>query len=332
MLGTQGTRVATPHDALFKAIFAAPEDAAGLIRPLLPAKAAAAIDWTTLKVVPGSFVDDALRHRHADLLFAVDIAGRPGFVFILLEHRSRSDRFMALQLLGYLLRIWAAWRKQNPRARHLPRIVPIVLHHGHRVWSAPTSLSALFEGEGDAEALAALDGLGADLTFRVDDVTAQGDADLRARPLSSLAQLTLACMRSLRDADPNATLALVTRWLDAVASTLATPGGSDRIVVLWSYVLDVTEVAPERIAAILGAAGPDAEATLMSTAHRLRAQGRVEGQVEGRVEILLRLLDRRFGPLPQATLDRVRAATTADLERWADAILTAPTLDAVLAS
>lgn len=54
-------------------------------------------------------------------------------MFILLEHRSRSDRFMALQLLGYLLRIWAEWRKRNPRARHLPRIAPIVLYHGHRV-------------------------------------------------------------------------------------------------------------------------------------------------------------------------------------------------------
>jgi len=47
-------------------------------------------------------------------------------------------------------------------------------------------------------------------------------------------------------------------------------------------------------------------------------------------EILLRQLTRRFGQLPQAVADRVRAARDADLERWADAVLTANSLEDVL--
>ena len=87
---------------------------------------------------------------------------------------------------------------------------------------------------------------------------------------------------------------------------------------------------------LVATVGPDAEATLMSTANKLRdegrAEGRSEGQHAGRTDLLLRLLTRRFGPLPTPITDRVRAGTSADLERWADAVLTAPTLEAVFAA
>ena len=336
--------MATPHDALFKAIFASPDDAAGLIRPLLPAKAAAAINWSTLAVAPGSFVDEALRHRHADLLFSVRMNGRAALVFILLEHKSRGDRFTALYLLSYLVRIWMRWREQNPHAKYLPRIIPLVLHHGRRPWRAPTSLSGLFDpGDLDPASLAHLDTLGADLRFRVDDLATTDEDDLRTREVSPLAQLTLAFLRSLREADDTAALATMARWLDAVGRVLAAPGGGERIVVLWSYVLQVTSVPTEQLAALVATVGPDAEATLMSTANKLRAEGRAqgrtegrsegrsEGQIEGRADLLLRLLTQRFGPLPTPITDRVRAGTTADLDRWADAVLTAPSLDAVFA-
>ena len=69
--------------------------------------------------------------------------------------------------------------------------------------------------------------------------------------------------------------------------------------------------------------GPHAEATLMSTANKLRA--------EGRAEILLRQLAKRFGPVPPDVQERVRAASIPDLDRWAETVLTAPTLEAVFA-
>ena len=49
-----------------------------------------------------------------------------------------------------------------------------------------------------------------------------------------------------------------------------------------------------------------------------------EGKLEGKTELLVRQLTKRFGPLS--------AATQAQLEHWADAILDAPTLEAVFAA
>lgn len=314
--------MATPHDALFKAVFSSPQDAVGLVRPLLPVAVADVIDWSELALVPGSFVDEALRSRHADLLFAVPIATSPGLLYFLTEHKSRPERFTVLHLLGCMVRIWAQWRRDHPRSRFLPRIVPVVLHHGPRPWSAPLRLRDLFDCRAvDARVGAMLDTLGPDLTLLLDDLALMDETELRRRPVSPLARLALAFLGALRNAGEAGTLRLVRRWLDVIGATLATADGAERIVVLWSYILDVTDVAAGRLGEVVDAVGPQATATLMSTANRLRA--------EGRAEILLRQLTRRFGPLPQRVADRVRAGSSADLDRWADAVLTAPSLETV---
>ena len=51
---------------------------------------------------------------------------------------------------------------------------------------------------------------------------------------------------------------------------------------------------------------------------------------EGRVEMLLRLLERRFGPATAiAVAGRLRAATIAELDRYAERVLDAATVEAV---
>ncbi|MBK8409998.1 MAG: Rpn family recombination-promoting nuclease/putative transposase [Sandaracinaceae bacterium] len=56
------------HDAFFKRIFSNPEYAAGELASVLPPEFVAAIDLGKLVLMPGSFVDDAMKQRHTDLL------------------------------------------------------------------------------------------------------------------------------------------------------------------------------------------------------------------------------------------------------------------------
>ena len=61
------------------------------------------------------------------------------------------------------------------------------------------------------------------------------------------------------------------------------------------------------------------------------ATSRAEGLVEGEAKLLLKLLGLRFGSPSAATRARVEAATPAQLDAWTERVLTATTLDEVLA-
>lgn len=82
-----------PHDALFKAVFQHPENAVAELEHILPWQLAAAVDWPTLALEPGSYVDARLGDRHSDLLFsaAAKASREPVLVCLLFEHQSSND-------------------------------------------------------------------------------------------------------------------------------------------------------------------------------------------------------------------------------------------------
>ena len=70
-----------------------------------------------------------------------------------------------------------------------------------------------------------------------------------------------------------------------------------------------------------------------------REQGREQGLVKGRAEgvlaggtgVLLRLLEKKFGALPQEAVAKLQAATQEQVDKWTERILTADSLEAVFA-
>jgi hypothetical protein len=59
------------------------------------------------------------------------------------------------------------------------------------------------------------------------------------------------------------------------------------------------------------------------------AQGAQIGELRGEQKVLVRQLARKFGPLDEATENRLRNASTDEINRWTDQILIARTLDEV---
>ena len=172
------------HDALFKRIFSAPEHAAGELRTMLPGSLVAQLDLDSLEVVEGSFVSKELRLRHTDLLFRVPFreprhGQRYVYVYVLLEHQSRADPDMPFRILEYVVRIWAKLRADEPRRGTLPLVLPLVVHHGARAWSAPTSVHAMVEGLAEHPALRRFV---PNLDVLIDDLAAASNAELMGRP------------------------------------------------------------------------------------------------------------------------------------------------------
>ena len=54
-----------------------------------------------------------------------------------------------------------------------------------------------------------------------------------------------------------------------------------------------------------------------------KAEGKAEGRVEGARQVLIRLLEKRFGPLTRADKKRIGAGSPTDLDQWTDRSVTA---------
>ena len=67
----------TPHDALFHFTFSRKENAIGELRAVLPPQLVARIDWTTLELSDGHYVDEELSKRQSDFLYSVKVGGVP---------------------------------------------------------------------------------------------------------------------------------------------------------------------------------------------------------------------------------------------------------------
>jgi predicted transposase/invertase (TIGR01784 family) len=105
-----------------------------------------ALNWSTLKLLEGSFVDEDLRGSEADLLYEIEhVSGQASlWVYVLSEHQSTPDRWMRLRLLKYCCRIWEQSFRDHPEQRDLRAIVPLVFYQGERSWSYSTEFSELF--------------------------------------------------------------------------------------------------------------------------------------------------------------------------------------------
>ena len=137
--------VSQPHDRFFKQVFGRQQTAAAFFQAYLPAELAAAVDWTSLELVSGSFVDAALRNRQSDLLYRARMQEATVFLYCLFEHQRQVDAWMPLRLLGYMLRIWEEALRAQPKAIRLPPIIPLVLFQGAQRWSAPAQFFDLIE-------------------------------------------------------------------------------------------------------------------------------------------------------------------------------------------
>src|ERR1700677_1771199 len=168
-----GAVTTTPHDALFKAAFSKARHARGLLRALVPGALGRCIVWSTLRLESGIAVgDEDLDEQRMDLVYSARAGKRRVLIYVLAEHQSKVDPWMAFRLLCYLVAIWKGYRAQHPRAKTLPAILPIVVHHSSTGWTAPVAFEDL------------LDALGPYVPrfrFLLDDLSTQTDADLRAR-------------------------------------------------------------------------------------------------------------------------------------------------------
>ena len=313
----------TPHDALFKAAFSKLRHARGLLRSLLPAPLTQLLTWKTLRLESGIAVGgEDLDEQRMDLVYSVRARKRRVLLYVLAEHQSKVDPWMAFRLLCYLVAIWKGYRAEHPRVKRLPAILPIVVHHSATGWSAPVTFEDLLDADADL-----LDALGPHVPrfrFLLDDLSSQTDTDLRARTqMTAGGRVAILSLKHGRDQ--------VAVRIRVLAPDGRAPAARDVLASVLRYILETSRAEPAALRELLARqVGREAAEEIMTTAEMLRREGKAQGEVTGKRSALLLQLRQRFGRLPAAATACVDSAGTADLDVWFSRVLTASSLDEVL--
>jgi predicted transposase YdaD len=328
-----------PHDLFARYTFGYPERAEAELRAVLPPHVVSQVDWASLRREPGSVVDPELRETESDLLFSARLrTGRPLLLYVLLEHQSTVDGWMALRMLRYVVRQMERWRQEHPESALLPVIIPLVMYHGPEgAWTAPRRVEDLFDlPEEERERWR---GLVPRFEYLLDDLTAEREEVLRGRPGPPLARLAWLVLRYGRTGELARKLP---EWVALFAQVQAGPEGAEHLVVLIRYLLWVGDksvhaaagrvlhslVDAQRVEELMRSYG---EELIERGLQQGLAKGREEGLTRGRAEYILRTLAARGVHVDEAARQRILTCTdVTTLDRWFDRSLNATTLSEVL--
>ncbi|MCA9647978.1 MAG: Rpn family recombination-promoting nuclease/putative transposase [Polyangiaceae bacterium] len=319
-----------PHDVLVKQIFGDPKNARVELEAVLPAPIVAAIDWSTLEVLPETFIDPAFAKTQADLLFRVQLAGRDARLYIVFEHKSDSKAETLVQVGRYVLDVLARYFQHGGKLP-APVVLPIVLHHSKAGWPVAQSFEELFD-----PAVLAIPGVREHVPhFRVvlDDISHQTDEALRTRAKDAASLIVPLTLWALRDSrDDEAIRGAFAHWALVIAILWRLPDARTGLFFVLHYLTLLTQALTEGdLLEALGDATPEAKEAMTTLAEKWMAQGEARGRTQGERRALERLLRRKFGDavLDDSVLSRLAAADEAQLEQWTDRVLDAQRLEDV---
>jgi hypothetical protein len=316
------------HDGLYHRLFSHPGVVAQLLRGFVDGPWLADLDLDRIERLNAKFHAETGERREGDMIWRIPRRAGDGssdgetWLLLLLEFQSATEPFMALRVMTYAGLLWQHLiaEGQLVRQRKLPPLLPVVLYNGEARWGAPVAMRELV----DLPERSPLWRWQPDLQYHVIDAGAFSAVDLAWRD-----SLPALWFRLEGAADPAGVVAAA----DAVIAWLSRHPEYAAMRAVFAELLTTMAARPGTEAPI-SEEWLDMQSRLVARAQRWQEEWRQEGLQAGRQEgeaaLLLRQLERRFGPLPPDVVARVRAADVDALEQCGLRVLDAASLDDVL--
>lgn len=256
---------AMPHDGIFKHFLHHTAIARDFLQAHLPDSLLALCQLETLQLTSGSFVEEDLRTSYSDILYALQTHDGPGYIYVLIEHQSSTDKLMAFRLMRYA--IAAMQRHLDAGHDTLPLVIPMLFYHGSTSpWPYRLNWTALLANPALAAQLYTHD-------FPLIDITVIPDDEIMTHRRMAMLELLFKHIRQ-RDLatllDRLGTL-LMENWL-------TTP----QLAALIHYMLQAGGTQnPEELITQLAEYSPQHREQLMTIAEWLAEKGRKQGVVQG---------------------------------------------------
>lgn len=111
----------------------------------LPEDILNATQLDSLEICKDSFIEKDLKDYYSDMLYKVRLGNATGYIYFLFEHKSYPEKWIHIQLLEYMTKIWRLGLKQSKRKK-LSIVIPMVLYHGKEKWRIENNFSSAFQG------------------------------------------------------------------------------------------------------------------------------------------------------------------------------------------
>jgi len=320
------------HDALYHRFFSDPAIVAQLLREFVAGPWLDGLDLDGLERVNTKLHADTGEQRAGDMVWRIPRRdGGDAYVMLLLEFQSTAERWMALRMLVYAGLLWQQLVREKrllPDGK-LPPILPVVLYNGDPRWKAPRALQDLIGLPDDSP----LWQWQPDMRYHLIDEGAFTQGDLERR--EGLPALLFRLENS-----PNLTqlVGLADEVMAWFASHPAFTAARKVLVQLLGAAMAPYAPGirvPDELLEVRNMLATRMEKWIEESKQQGRLEGEQLGEQRGRqsgkAALLLRLLERRFGVLPDWARDRVLAADTDMMEEWGLRVLDAASLDEVFA-
>ncbi|MFN2341460.1 MAG: Rpn family recombination-promoting nuclease/putative transposase [Halanaerobium sp.] len=267
--------MATPHDKFFKEMFSKKEVAESFIKNYFTQDLLELFNTDDLEITKDSFVDEDLKEFFSDVVYRVKLNDQDAFIYCLFEHKSYPDKKVSFQLLKYMTKIWDLYLKQKNSGK-LPVILPLLIYHGGKSYNIDKRFSSRFNIQANTEKFIP------DFEYLLFDFSKYSDLKIIG---SIQLQIVLKILHtSFIDNDYDKIfseiLELIKKLNDAESILEYFTTGMKYILEIKDYDFDVMH---NKVNLII----PERSETFMSTANKLREEGKLVGMKEGRKEELI---------------------------------------------
>jgi predicted transposase/invertase (TIGR01784 family) len=261
-----------PHDKYFKYVFSQTDMAIDLIANSLSKEILSKIDLSSLKRENSSYVDEKLKEYFSDLVFSCKIENVNINISILFEHKSFVPKNPHVQIMHYMTNIWI---EQEKSGKQIERVLPIYIYHGKKEW-VYKSLSSGFQ-----KGTEIFDNFTPEFNYILINLSLYTDEQIQKRFKEIYVKTSLLLLKNYYNE------LLLNQRLNYYLSSIDAELVDTDIEFIEStinYLLIATNIKDKVVTDELFNISEKGGKLAMTTAERLRKQGRQEGRREGRQE------------------------------------------------
>ena len=309
-----------PHDKIFKQALSELKVAKEFFKNYLPAKVLKKINLDSLILCKETYIDEKLREHMSDILYKVQLNNNKiGYFYLIAEHQSSKDRFIAFRVWKYAFLVIDRYLKEHKKCKKIPMVFPIIFCNGIPAsYNGNADLFELFEDVEVAREFFLQ-------PIKLINVTKLQDEEIKRHTLSGMLEFLQKYIFAKNFIPVIDNIIFV-----ELLNNLQQYGLYELSKNMILYILTTSNINSfDELANQLNKIGVDA----MSIADELISKGVTQGMQQGRQQgcssLFMQLLIYKFKNIPNYYQQKIQEADTIALFKWSKRVISSDKLEEI---